>query len=58
MAENTAEQDEAKTEQPSEVMDDGNGSEVLAKENALKVEEFAAVEEIGAIEEIEVRCRL
>eukprot|EP00112_Aurelia_sp_Birch-Aquarium-sp1_P022405 Seg6301.1 transcript_id=Seg6301.1/GoldUCD/mRNA.D3Y31 product="Leucine-rich repeat and guanylate kinase domain-containing protein" protein_id=Seg6301.1/GoldUCD/D3Y31 len=53
MAENTAEQDEAKTEQPSEVMDDGNGSEVLAKENALKVEEFAAVEEIGAIEEIE-----
>ena len=55
MADTTAEQNEGKTEQPSEVTDGENGSELLTKETAMKVEEPAAAEEAGATEEIEVR---
>ena len=52
------EQNEAKTEQASEVMEGENGSELLTKETALKVEEVATAEEIGVTEEMEVRLVL
>ena len=54
MADNVTEQNEAKTEQPSAVMAGENGSELLTKETASKVEEVAAAEEIAVTEEIEV----